>query len=131
MGFVESIKTCFSKYIIAAGRASRSELWWFVLFVLVGSLVANWIDTAVFGAATMFTGNMSFTFSSGVVGSIFTLAVFLPVLAVEIRRLHDLDKSGWWVLIGLIPMIGTIVLLVWFVGKGTTGDNRFGPDPLA
>ena len=58
------------------------------------------------------------------------LALFLPGLAVSIRRLHDRDKSGWWVLLAFIPLIGAIILLIWFIMRGTQGPNRFGPDPL-
>ena len=58
------------------------------------------------------------------------LGLFLPTLAVQVRRLHDLDRSGWWILISLIPLVGAIILLVWACTKGTDGENRFGSDPL-
>ena len=63
--------------------------------------------------------------------SLGSLALFLPALALAVRRLHDLDRSGWWLLVGFVPIVGTIVLLVWFCTRGTEGPNRFGPDPLA
>lgn len=131
MNFMQSVTTCFSKYITISGRARRSELWWFVLFLVIGNAVAGWLDSAIFGTSTMMMGDMTFEYSSGFIGGIFTLATFLPNIAVSVRRLHDLDKSGWWLLIAFIPLIGFIILLVWFVRKGTAADNRFGPDPLS
>jgi uncharacterized membrane protein YhaH (DUF805 family) len=65
-----------------------------------------------------------------ILGYIYTLGFILPYLAVTVRRMHDLDKSGWWWLIGFIPLVGAIILLVWFCQRGTVGPNRFGPDPL-
>jgi uncharacterized membrane protein YhaH (DUF805 family) len=65
------------------------------------------------------------------ISSLVSLALFLPGLAVSVRRLHDTDRSGWWVLLFLIPLIGAIVLLIWYCSRGTPGGNRFGPDPLA
>ncbi len=66
-----------------------------------------------------------------VVSPLFGLATFLPSIAIGVRRLHDLDRSGWWLLLVFIPLIGAIVLLIWYCAKGTAGPNRFGPDPLA
>ena len=123
MDMMQSISTVFSKYITFAGRAQRSEYWWFILFILVGSAVAAAFDTVM--------GSMNFTYGSGIIGAIFSLAIFLPSWAVEVRRLHDIGKSGWWLLLILIPIIGSIILLVWLIRKGTEGDNQYGPDPLA
>ncbi len=128
---MDAVKTCFNKYVTFSGRAQRSELWWFVVFLIIGSAVTGWVDTAIFGQNVMMVGDMGFAYTTGVLGTIFSLATLLPSIAVDVRRLHDLDKSGWWLLIGLIPMIGWIILIVWFASKGTSGDNRFGPDPLA
>ncbi len=130
MNFMDAVKTCFNKYIDFSGRAPRSEYWWFAVFLIVGNAIAGWLDTAIFGTSTMMAGDMAFEYSMGVIGGLFYLATLLPGLAVAVRRLHDLDKSGWWVLIVMIPFIGFIILLVWFASKGTPGDNRFGPDPL-
>jgi uncharacterized membrane protein YhaH (DUF805 family) len=116
MNFTQAISSGFSNYVNFAGRAIRSEYWYWVLFVLLGSIAARIID-AVLGI--------------GLFNSIFGLAVLLPSIAVGVRRLHDLDRSGWWLLLDLIPLIGWIVLIVWFCGRGTPGANRFGPDPLA
>ncbi|MDT7577550.1 MAG: hypothetical protein QOH17_3883, partial [Pseudonocardiales bacterium] len=75
------------------------------------------------------SGGVAFSASLGLLGGLYSLAVLLPSLAVGVRRLHDTDRSGWWLLIGLIPIIGGIVLLVFFVLEGTRGPNRFGADP--
>lgn len=115
MNFTQAVSSGFSNYVNFAGRAIRSEYWYWVLFMIVGSIVASIID-AVLGIRVFDT--------------IFGLAVLLPSIAIAIRRLHDLDRSGWWVFLNLIPLIGAIVLLVWFCSRGTVGANRFGPDPL-
>jgi len=110
MKFEESIKVCFSKYSDFNGRASRSELWWFNLFF---GVVLNLV--ALINIFLMIVVYLGF---------------LLPLIAVCIRRLHDLDKSGWWYLLAIVP-IANILLLVWFCMRGTVGDNRFGSDPLS
>jgi len=116
MNFAEAISSGFSNYVNFAGRAIRSEYWYWVLFVFLAEIV---------------TGIVDFVIGVQITTTIFGLAVLLPGLAVAVRRLHDLDRNGWWVLLALIPLIGAIVLLVWFCARGTEGSNRFGPDPLA
>jgi uncharacterized membrane protein YhaH (DUF805 family) len=114
MSFPEAVRVCFSKYVTFTGRARRSEYWWFVLFVALVSLVASAID---FSADIM------------VFQVVVGLALLLPELAVAVRRLHDTDRSGWWLLIGLVPVIGTIVLLVFFLIDSDPHTNRFGTSP--
>lgn len=109
-------------YVGFSGRARRKEYWMFTLFNIIVSFVLGFID----GLAGLEAGG-----GLGMLGLLYSLAVFLPSLAVGVRRLHDTDKSGWWILLGLIPVLGWIVLLVFFVMEGTQGDNRFGPDPKA
>ena len=104
MNFADSIKTCLSKYAVFNGRASRPEYWWFFLFFIIGGIV---------------TSIMSET-----VSIIFYLAVLLPTIAVTTRRLHDTDRSGWYQLIGLIPLIGLILL--YFLSQKGKEPNRFG-----
>ena len=104
MTFFESIQTCFKKYATFAGRASRSEFWWWILFTFLAS-----------AALGIFSDKLS---------ALFSLVVLLPTVAVATRRLHDVDKGGWWQLIGLIPIIGWIVMIVWCAQAGT-GPNRF------
>ena len=117
MNFQTAVKTCLTKYVTVSGRAARSEYWYWVLFGVLVGIVANIVDAILFG------GN------SRPVSSIVSLAILLPGIAVSVRRLHDLDRSGWWYLLVLIPVVGWIVLLVWFIGRGTVGSNRFGEDP--
>lgn len=116
MDFSQSISTCLSKYATFSGRAQRSEYWWFALFTVLVSLGTQFLD--------LFLG-------FPLLNMLASLALLLPSLAVGARRLHDTDRSGWWLLIILVPVIGWIVLLVFFCSRGTVGPNRFGADPLA
>jgi uncharacterized membrane protein YhaH (DUF805 family) len=104
MTFGESISTCFSKYATFEGRASRSEYWWFFLFALLGSLATGMLGPVLSG--------------------LFSLAILLPSLAVGARRLHDIDKSGWFLLVGLVPLVGWIILIVWAVQESKE-PNRY------
>ena len=117
MSLGEAVKSVFSKYATFSGRARRSEYWYFVLFeIIVG---------VVLGVLAMFVGESLVTAIDG----IWTLATFIPVLAVTWRRLHDIGKSGAWFFIGLIPLVGEIILLIWLCKDSEPGDNRFGPSP--
>lgn len=140
MSFVDAIKTCFGKYATFSGRAARSEFWYFALFYFIVATVLSVADTALFGAREVAmmaadgfdTGmNFSMAWQPQPLSGIFMLIMLLPSISVAVRRLHDTNRSGWWYWIALIPFIGFIVLLVFFVGKGTDGDNDYGPDPLA
>jgi len=116
MDFQTSVKTCLNKYADFSGRARRSEYWWFALANFLGGIALSIVDGVL---------------GTGFLSPIWSLALLLPSLAVGARRLHDLDKSGWWLLLAFIPVIGVIILIVWFATQGTRGPNRFGPDPLA
>lgn len=116
MNFADAIKAGFSNYVNFSDRSSRSEYWYWVLFAVIGAIVTKVIDYAI---------GMPITYL------LFALAIFLPGIAVGIRRLHDLDRSGWWLLLCFIPLVGAIILIVWFCGQGTQGPNRFGQDPLS
>lgn len=118
MGFGQSISTCLRKYAVFDGRARRSEYWWYWLACAILYLVFGVLD------GILFPGN-----EIGVLSTILTLGLLLPSLGAMIRRLHDTDRSAWWVLIGLIPLVGMIVLLVFMALDGTKGANRFGDDP--
>ena len=118
MTFSEAISSGFRNYVSFSGRASRSEFWYWILFNVLVSIALSIIDLV------LVSGNAT------VLSSIWSLATFLPSLAVGIRRLHDTDRSGWWWLISFIPLIGIIVLIVFWCSAGTPGSNRFGPDPL-
>ena len=117
MGFGQAIAACLSKYADFQGRAARPEYWWFALFNALVSIVASIVDKDVIGVP--------------VVQAIVALALIVPTVAVAVRRLHDTNRSGWWLLIAVIPLIGGVALLVWFCLRGTEGDNRFGPAPQA
>ena len=111
-------RTCvLEKYVTFSGRAQRSELWWFFLFTLAGSFVLGLVDGVLFGVQAL--------------SILWSLALILPGISVGVRRLHDQDKSGWWLLIAFVPLIGFLVLLYFYVQRGTDGPNQFGPDPLA
>jgi len=104
MTFGESIQTCFSKYAEFSGRASRSEYWWWFLFVFLATMAASVVNDKI--------------------SALFSIAVMLPGLAVGTRRLHDIDKSGWFQLLFLIPVIGWIILIYWAAQEGRE-PNRF------
>lgn len=115
--YLEALK----KYAVFSGRARRAEYWYFVLFNIIVAVVLALIDTLL-GTTT---GISSF----GLLSGLYSLAVLIPTLAVTVRRLHDIDRTGWWIFINLIPLIGTIVLLVFALTPGTPGNNQYGPNP--
>lgn len=111
------------KYAQFNGRSRRSEYWFFALFNFIIAFVLGYID----GASGMLIAQVGI----GVLGGLYTLFVLIPSLAVGVRRLHDTGRSGWWLLIGLIPIIGAIILIVFFVQDSQPGDNQHGPNPKA
>ena len=117
MGFVDATKSFFARYTDFSGRSSRSEYWWAFLAIMIGYLI--------FG---LLSGLLGETVGSIIIG-IALLAILLPSIAIAIRRLHDTDRSGWWYLLSLVPLV-SLVLLFFYCQKGTDGPNRFGPDPL-
>jgi uncharacterized membrane protein YhaH (DUF805 family) len=121
MTFGEAVRTCLvEKYVNFSGRARRSEFWWFTLFGWLVMVVLSLIEGTVFNTESGY----------GILTTIWGLAIILPSIGVSVRRLHDLDKSGWWLLLSVIPVIGFLVLLFWYVQQGTPGQNRFGADPI-
>ena len=118
MGFVDAIKSCYGQYVGVTGRAARSEFWWFQLYFVLGYVVLGGLGGALVGEI------------AGILVLLFALAHFCPLLAVTVRRLHDIDRSGWWYLVTFIPLIGPLVFLYWAVKRGTQGPNSFGNDPL-
>ena len=111
------------KYADFTGRARRAEYWWFVLinFVVMFSLL---VLTIILSGS-----NDSLTGLGGIIYAVYALGVILPSLAVTVRRLHDMGKSGWMLLIGLIPFVGLIILLVFYFTDGEPGANQYGPSP--
>ncbi|MFD6323360.1 DUF805 domain-containing protein [Streptomyces sp. NPDC058442] len=108
--YVEVLK----KYAVFNGRARRKEYWMFTLFSVIVSIVLAAVDAAIGIQALQ---------------PIYVIAVLLPTLAVAVRRLHDTNRSGWWIFIGLVPLVGFIVMLVFLVSEGNPGDNKYGANP--
>lgn len=117
MSFMDAVKSCFTQYVGFSGRARRSEYWFFFLFELIVSTVLG----------TLFQVTQMTLFS--VVDGIFALACLLPGLAVCIRRMHDIGKSGWFILISLIPCVGTILMIIWCCKDSEPGENQYGSNP--
>jgi uncharacterized membrane protein YhaH (DUF805 family) len=114
MSFMDAVKSVLTQYVGFSGRARRSEYWFFVLFNILVSIVAS-----IIGGLIKFP----------LLATLVSLALLLPALAVSVRRLHDTGRTGWWLLIGLIPLVGLIVLIVFFVQDSNPGQNAYGPNP--
>ena len=114
MQLAEAVSTCFAKYATFSGRAVRSEYWNWILFTVIAGIVFAVIEVII--SKTLGT----------VLAGIFNLGTILPSIAVACRRLHDIDRSGWWQLLVFIPILGWLVLLYWFCQPGPQGGNRFG-----
>lgn len=136
MGFTEAVRTVLTqKYATFSGRASRSEYWWFQLFYL---LLALAMGILAFTAGAFSGGEMSSPLIVlALIGGLLALGLALPIIALQVRRFHDRNMSGWWylavIILGMVPVIGRvsgIVITVISVMKGTEGPNKFGPDPL-
>jgi uncharacterized membrane protein YhaH (DUF805 family) len=119
MDIQTAVRTVLGKYATFTGRASRSEYWWWFLAMLLFNLFLRVIDAAVFGVE-VFDGQ-----TGGPLVMVAALALLLPNLAVVVRRLRDTDRSGWWILILLIPIIGYLIFLYWLVQPSHEGENRF------
>ncbi len=111
VSFQSSIQTCLSKFATFSGRAGRPEYWWFQLFYALVLIAGGVVDGL---------NNLS------VFLPLVYVVLFLPTLAVTVRRLHDIDRSGWWVLLAFVPVVGTIALLVGLCQRGSAGPNAFG-----
>lgn len=123
MGLMDAVKKCFQNYANFNGRARRAEYWNFCLFNLLISLGL--------GALGQLAGDGFFGSLISGVSYLYSLAVFIPGLAVAWRRLHDIGKSGAYYLFILIPLVGAILLIIWLATAGDVGDNAYGPDPKA
>ncbi len=110
------------RYAEFSGRSRRKEYWMFTLLMLIAGIVAGTIE-GILGVNTMVGGIY------GPLTTLLILGTIVPGISVGVRRLHDTDRSGWWLLIAVIPLIGGLILLFFFVSDGTRGANRFGPDP--
>ncbi|MES2256096.1 MAG: DUF805 domain-containing protein [Pseudomonadota bacterium] len=112
----QSVQSCYSNYATFSGRAARSEYWFFVLYQCLVGFVCGLLMAFGIGQLLLW---------------LFVVANLLPAISVTVRRLHDTDHSGWWYWIALVPLVGAILLIVWFCTRGTSGANRFGSDPLS
>lgn len=111
----------FKKYADFSGRARRTEYWMFALFNLIFAFVLALLDRLL--------GTASRNGGVGILGGLYSLAVLLPSLALSVRRLHDVGKSGWWLLIALVPCVGAIYLFILTVTDSDPGPNQYGPNP--
>jgi uncharacterized membrane protein YhaH (DUF805 family) len=111
----DAVRTCLTKYVDFSGRARRSEYWWFALSVFIVYLIASLLGSAIH------VGN--------ILADLVALGLFLPSIAVSIRRLHDTNRIGWFYLLSLIPLVGSIILIVFFCQDSSRGPNRYGPSP--
>lgn len=139
MSFGNSVKHVLTNYATFRGRASRSEFWWFQLFVFIVGMILIIVDSAT--GLTVGASSEDFVIGDtvvplvssgvGILSTIFSLAILLPSLAVGVRRLHDSNKSGWLMLLGYVLIcacgIGLILLIVLYLLKSTPGDNKYGP----
>ena len=121
------------RYADFSGRARRKEFWMWYLFVLIMYFVLMYLDAALGlgGTATGYAegGSVGFNMTGGLLTLLFMLAILVPNIAVAVRRMHDIGKSGWMVLIGLIPLFGWIYVIYLYVQPGQAGPNQYGPDP--
>ena len=124
MTFKRAFERCVrEKYVTFSGRASRSEYWKFMLIYVVILFIAQALDAGFFPHTVDETG------MGGTITTIVTILLFLPAFTAQIRRLHDIGKSGWWILWELLPFIGTLVLLYFLVKPSEKGTNKYGPQP--
>lgn len=149
MSFIEAIRTVLNKYAVFQGRARRAEYWWWALFAALVGIVVQ-VLLVVAGGPSAASVQISVPGSTVVdwqlaesqqLGAgywiafalmvVISLALVLPSLAVTVRRLHDTGRSGWWILFELVPLVGPIVMLVFYLTPGAIGENAYGPDPKA
>lgn len=121
MSFKQAVSSVFRNYANFSGRARRSEYWYFVLFNLIVGVVLGIID-AILGENSLLATAIS---------GLYSLEVLLPGLAVCWRRLHDIGKSGAWWLLVFVPLVGALILVIWFAKDTQPGENQYGPDPKA
>ena len=115
MKIVNAYKDFWKKFLDFSGRTSRSDFWFYVLGAILVGIVTSVIDGII---------------GTPVLGPIVTLASIIPAIAIYARRLHDINKSGWWQLLALIPLVGAIILIVWFATKGDQDKNKYGANPV-
>jgi uncharacterized membrane protein YhaH (DUF805 family) len=115
------LKQVIAKYATFRGRARRREYWRYILYYVIAFVTLVLVD--------MLTGTFNIESQLGFLSGLFLLFMLIPSVAVAVRRLHDTERSGWWVLLAFLPLIGQLVLLFFFIQEGDEGDNAYGPDP--
>jgi uncharacterized membrane protein YhaH (DUF805 family) len=110
----------WKNYVNFQGRARRKAYWMFVLFNIIALVILSLIEGAL---------GLSGQNGYGILTGLYSLAIILPLIALAVRRLHDTGRSGWWILIGLVPLIGPIVLIIFYVTDSQPGANQYGPNP--
>ena len=120
--FGTAVKLGFQRYVDFSGRSTRAEYWWWGLFTTV-------VSVALIIADTLAGNSSTFGWLGGLLETLFTLATIIPSLALGVRRLHDINRTGWWLLLLFVLVIGWIVLIVWAIERGDEGPNKYGPDP--
>lgn len=113
--------TVLKKYAVFSGRAQRAEYWYFILFNLLVMIGLAIVDST--------TGSFSGDMGMGLLSGLYYLGVLVPSVAVTVRRLHDTSRSGWWLLIGLVPFLGGLILLFFTVQDSQPGSNEYGINP--
>lgn len=121
IGFSDAIVLGFKRYFDFRSRATRAEYWWWALFSLGTALILTGVDMGI--------GTYNYDSSNGLLSGVFRLAILIPSFALGARRLHDINRSGWWQLLWLVLLIGWIILIVWATRKGDEGPNQHGSDP--
>jgi len=119
-GAISWYLAALKKYAVFSGRAQRKEYWFFVLFNVLIVLALGFVEGALGIAPES---------DASVLGMLYILAVLLPIYAVSVRRLHDTGRSGWWILIGFIPLLGGIIFLIFMIQEGDVGQNAYGSNP--
>lgn len=134
MGFGQAIRSGFSNYVTFSGRARRSEFWWWYLFTVIVGFVAQLLDGMlglhVYHWTEKADGSIMVFQGVGWISLIVSLALLLPTLAMQVRRLHDTDRTGWWWWLWLLCCVGPIILIIFFLLPSTPGENRYGPQPV-
>ena len=115
------LKEVIAKYATFRGRARRREYWRYILYYVIAFVTLVLVD--------MLTGTFNMESQLGFLSGLFLLFMLIPSVAVAVRRLHDTERGGWWLLLAFLPLIGQLVLLFFFIQEGDEGDNAYGPDP--
>lgn len=125
-GIVENFRRIVTtQYVDFNGRTAREPFWYYVVAYVVLMIIASVLENILFGGPSIY----GYAYRPSPLTGLLTLALLLPSLGIAARRLHDIDRSAWWLLIGIIPIVGWIVLIYWYVQPGMAGANQFGGDP--